>query len=482
MIKKMMLIVLFYGVMVNLINANGENAEKNDELYKVQRVVERELNFEEIQKIKKLTFEDMMTSEVYIEFQLFKKVFPDVELIIQTSFITRPPRRRLVAKYRDNYHGMPLAFNILSDHSKNETTASAEDRIRIYFKCKSISTELTNGNVMGRKIKTYEFKIISIEKEEKKANEKGIIHDYKYKVQVIYDKEIIDYLFYIENDCIKHIEFLKDGKYDGSSPISQPKKKDDKQSRTIHFSADGINVVQDTVITPTDTYVHYYIKVSENGIATNDTIKIQVTGLTPLHPNTKLQIEPLYGYGGILVLDQLLVVDSLGTASYTWTPPNNDQTGFMEVKVNISGTDTYWDLTYIIPEHSKTGTFTSGYDYTIYYCNQFFAGQPPNPLFPPHPSGIAHAYTFAGYVENAVTESWINQVNDWELAFGCPGDQPTDYDGNYEIFINDSDEENSYHGTYGTYQEPGLERKIYNIVPFKDRIEFIKWHKIREEK
>ena len=448
--RKTILIVMFSILLFNVIYANGDGS-------------------------KQMQFEDHIVDSLKVEHPLLEKVFPGVEFFVETSCISLPPQKRIVGKLEGKKYGMPLAINLLYNKTKNKTKVSVENRIKLYFLLKHKSRDIQDD---ARYTKIPPFEIISIEKIEKKT----LNYEYKYKVKVMYGKEIMDYFFYIENDFIKRIEYFYNGKYGGSSPIIKPKKKDDKQSRTIHFSADGINVVQDTVITPTDTYVHYYIKVSENGIATNDTIKIQVTGLTPLHPNTKLQIEPLYGYGGILVLDQLLVVDSLGTASYTWTPPNNDQTGFMEVKVNISGTDTYWDLTYIIPEHSKTGTFTSGYDYTIYYCNQFFAGQPPNPLFPPHPSGIAHAYTFAGYVENAVTESWINQVNDWELAFGCPGDQPTDYDGNYEIFINDSDEENSYHGTYGTYQEPGLERKIYNIVPFKDRIEFIKWHKIREEK
>lgn len=471
----MMLIVLFCGVMFNAVNANGgEKKEKNDELYTVKKEIERKIVFKELQKIKNPTFEDRITGEVFIEFPLFKKVFSEAELIIQISGIYKPTRRRLVAKYKGNYYGMRLALNILYDQTKKENKASIEDRIKLYFLLGRISVEINDQ----KNSKSSSYEIISIKKEERKTNEKGIIHDYRYKVQVMYDKEITDYIFYIENDHIKRIEYFNEGKYGGSLPILQLKRNDNKRSRTINFSVDGINIVHKTIVTPTShTYEHYYIKVSDDALATNDTIRFQVSGLTPLHPNTKLQIIPLYGYSGIPILDQLLVVDSLGMACYTWMPLNNNQTGFMEVKVNVSGSDTFWQYTYIIPEHAITDTFSLGYDYTIHFCNQFFAGHTTGSNnYPAHSSGIDHASIFAGYVENAITESWNKQVNDWQLALNCTSqgfnNVPIDGDGNYEIFINDSDEENSYHGTNSTYQDDNSERiigvtyDIFNDYPF----------------
>jgi hypothetical protein len=291
MFKKMMLLVLFVMVFAVNLFANGdEKVEKNDELYEVKKVIERKLNYEDLKNINEPTFEDWISTEIFIDIPLFNKVFPKAELVIQICDIYKPSRKRIVAKFKGKQYGI-LAINLLYNQTKKETKTSVVDRIRLYFKFKSISTKLTQSNVMGQKKRTYEFKITSIKRIEKKPNEKGIIHDCKYKVQVMYDKEITDYLFYIENDCIKRIEYFKDGKFDGSLPILQPKIKNEKQSRTINFSAGGINVVHETVITPTTTphtYEHYYLKVSDNGSATNDSIDFSITGLQPNQGNARL--------------------------------------------------------------------------------------------------------------------------------------------------------------------------------------------------
>ena len=342
----MMLIVLLSGVMVSVVNANGGES-------------------------KQLQFDDYIVDSLKVEHHLIQKVFPGVVFFVETSCIMLPPQRRLVGKLNGFRAIMPMQFNRLFKEVEKNSKATFFERMKAFVLLKHWENTFNLREDDGIKKKSFKIEVYDLKPVSEKDKKKYQKYSNEcYEMKVKYNESESLWIIWMKDNQILRIEMYYKGKLSNTiSPFSSLLK-----TREVKIQITGGNFNFETHVSggsPPDTTDHYYVIVSENGTATNDTIKIQITGLTPLHSNTRLQIESLYGYGGILVLDQLLAVDSLGTASYTWTPPNDNQTGFLKVKVNISGTNTYWNDTYIIPEHTKTGTFTSGYDYRIFYGDQF---------------------------------------------------------------------------------------------------------------
>ncbi len=400
---------------------------------------------------KQMQFEDHIVDSLKVEHPLLEKVFPGVEFFVVTSCISLPPVRRLLGYVNGNRYDMPMLFNILFKKVEKKSRATFFERMKAFVLLTGWENTFDLREDEGHKIESYKVEVYDLKpvsEEDKKKYQKYSNECYEMKVK--YNDNESLWIIWMKDNQIKHIEMYYKGKRSNMiSPFSSFLK-----SREVDIQITGGNFNHETHIHPGPPpypMQHYYVIVSEDGSATNDYIVFEVTGLQPNQENAYLQVKSIDVYGDSLFLDQLLTVDNTGSANYSWTPPNNNNTGFCLVQVDTSGTKIKLEDTWIIPEHTKTGTFTSGYDYTIHYCNQFFAGQPPNPDFPPHPLGIAHASTFVGYVETALTESWDKQVRDWILAQGCSSqgfnDVPIDDDGNYQICINDHDPTHLYHGT-----------------------------------
>ena len=368
-------------------------------------------------------FEDYLKSSEELEHPLLEKVFPGVEFFVETSKITMPISSRIVGKFNDDKtYLMPWKFNILFQEIEKNSKASIEERIESFilltYWLKDNNVELLSNTTTSKKFGSYTLN-----------------REVKVKVN---EKEFEILLLFKDNQIIRAEIFIEGVKKSLITPELLG-------MRDVDISIDGVA----GVAYPPGT--HYYIPVSDNGSTTNDTIRFNFTGLQPNQQNVYLQVKPIYGYSGAFFLDQILNVNGSGNASYTWTPPNDDNTAICEVQVDTSGTVIPFNDIWIIPEHTLTGTFNSGYDYTVFFTNQFFSY---------HSSGITHAPTFAGYTETALTESWDDQVNNWSLAQGLTNNQPEDSDDNYEIGINDHDSNHRYHGTYDNHAFGGSSRKI----------------------
>lgn len=367
-------------------------------------------------------FEDFIIDSKKIELPLLQKVFPEVEFLVETSKITMPPSKRIMGKLNDKTYLMPWEFNILFKEVEKNSKASVEERIESFI---LLTYWLRDNNL----------KIISNKPISKKVGSYTLNREVKVMVN---EKEFEILILFKDNQIIRADIFIEREKRSLITPTLLGMK-------AVNISIDGVT----GVAYPPGT--HYYIPVSNNGTTTNNTIIFIVTGLQPNQQNVHLQIKPIYGYSGVFFLDHLLVVDGSGYSSYTWTPPNNNNTGICEVQVDTSGTIIPFNNIWVIPEHIITGTFNSGYNYTVYFTNQFFTF---------HPSGINHAQTFAYSGETAITESWDEQVINWSLAQGLTNNQPEDDDDNYQLCVNDHDSNHQYHGTYTNHAFGGSNRKI----------------------
>jgi predicted outer membrane repeat protein len=379
---------------------------------------------------KQSRFEDYISDSLKIEHPLFQKVFPRVEFFVESSYITIPQQRRIVGKLDGKIFGLPIEFNKLFKEISENSKATIEEKMELF-------------TLFYFWLQDENSTLLSIEQTNEEIDD--II--FNYKIQVIVNKSKYEVFIKIISNQIKRVEFYHEGKRSNLLNLSLA---------SIDFRDVNISIVGITPITYGFNN-HYYVVVSENGTTLNNSVTFEVSGLEPNQTNVILIVQSVPSYGSTNFLTHPLSVNELGNASYIWIPPNNNNTGFCEIKVDADGVITTLDDSFIIPEHTTTGTFTSGYSYTIYFCNQFFDG---HGAFPTHPLGITHAQTFAGYVETAANESWNEQVNNWVLAQGCINDQPEDFDSNYEIVINDHDGANNYHGMSDNAATIGDERVI----------------------
>jgi hypothetical protein len=462
MLKKMMLIILL-GVMGVTLFSNGGSTLTIDSLLAAGR-----------------EDENITVTEVSTEY--LKNLFPDVRFFVVNEYnVVRKKENRLRIFVNNVFIGNERGYNKILLQSASAKDISIEDKIKAYV---YLHYWKDTFEIVDKKI-TYEWYTDSSGKENvREINTPKIfrnieVSDFKVwsrKYSDYFESEIIKGVLYVTVDArkfkwvfeIKEEQIFElrayntqnDGYPGGvTNPIYFPK----NPQRDIGFGIiDGEYSTANYPDTLGTMYNHYYIKVSEDGTTTNNSIKIRVSGLDNGENIDFLIIEiPEYTTPDSIWVNVNLTANSSGVCEYTWQPANNTKTGYARVKVIRENSDVfYWQRTYLIPEHVKKGSFNGGYNYEIYYCNQFFAG---HGIYPVHPDGIEHAATFATYVDSALTNSWKKQVIEWELAKGCLNDMPIDNDGIYQVFISDADPNHSYHGTYITGAYPTASERVIGI-------------------
>jgi len=333
----------------------------------------------------------------------WETVFPNVSFFIETDNQTLPASKSIVAIYKDSVYAMPTYFNILFSKIENVPSISVEKKIEtfveIYFYLTDTNLTLSVSDEFDVKYKLYPF---------------------NRKVEVALNNgENYYIMFNHKNNQIKYAQLFKNENRVSFIPLL-----------TVSDASDVLNQNNLTITNVTGVLnvgiTHYYVPVSNNGVATNNRITFNVTGLQPNQSNVRLRIP----FDNNFILDEILNVNSQGEATYTWEPANDARTGIWMVRIDESETEiTEFNNIRIVTEHLLTGTFpntNNNYDYTIYYCDVFFAT---------HTSGIPHAPVFAAIVQSALLESWQTQVIDWQLAQGCTNNRPEDADDNYEVII-----------------------------------------------
>jgi len=381
-----------------------------------------------------------------LEHPLLQEVFPGLGFFIEISHITTPPSKRIVCNDKDLTYQMVEDFNLLFYQVKEKSKAGILDRIELFvWLSHIILDENLIVNPVNPTMTNFENKT------------------FQYVVDlVVFGKDYTVFIS-VEEDQIARAEvFLNEVKQSVIKP-----KLFNGGSKSIDVSISGISPEQYWGKN------HYYIPVSENGTATNNSITFNVSGLLPNQENVSVKINPVYGYVDSF-LDQLLVIDENGNASYNWKPENTTNTGICEIQIDEDGTITDFQDILIIPEKTLTGSFNSGYDFTIYYTDQFFTL---------HPNGIDHALSFTTFVKDALEASWNKQVLEWDLCEGIAGGLPVDNDNNFQVFINDAEYAtlNIYHGSFQTGSSTGNERanaignrlyQIYNAYSFEENLIF----------
>jgi hypothetical protein len=375
-------------------------------------------------------FENHIFKRDTAENDILQKVFPGVVFIVETSRVTLPPSTRLIASLGNRSFLLPDAFNYAYDLVKSQSQATEEEIIGAFIHTAYWLTE------------REEKKSISVHP----VSTKHEGRNYNYKADLAFGSQAYTLLIQYDENQITWVEvFFNDQRVNIITPLP------------VHStrSKPDININGVSPVTY-DSLHHYYITVNRNGNATNDSIKLVISSLEPLQQNVKLQIKPIYGFGGSFFLNQLLSVNDQGVASFTWKPANDNNTGICFIQIDVNGVVHNYPDIRIIPDKKITGVFTTGYSYTIYYTNQFF-GHPQEP----HPEGIGHASTFALHTRLALIESWESQVVDWELCQGCTNNQPHDADNHYVVSINDK--RNNFrdkHSKIGNYAVGGANRLI----------------------
>lgn len=367
-------------------------------------------------------FDDYIISSEKIENALLDKTFPGVEFYVETSQITLPPSKRIIAIKSDKKYFMPHEFNILFYTIEQSSRASMNERLQAliflgYFE-KDNNLEVSPVQAMEKEVEGDRYNFQGFVK----------VNDHNFEI-----------LFQVKDNVIIKVGILENGiKISEISPVLT-------SERAVTISVGGTNVKLEMY----GGIYYYYIAVSNNSAPTSDTLTVGITGLAPNQDSAYFQVKPIYGYGGAFFLDQLLDVDSTGNAQFFWVLPANDSTGICNMQISTPGGIINANWGRIVPEHIKTGTFTNGYNYTVHFTNQFFIN---------HPSGIGWAYTFASYCDSALNESWNKQVNEWQLAQGLLNNMPEDADTNYVVAINDDN--NRFHGTNTNHAFGGGNRKI----------------------
>ncbi|MCD4818488.1 MAG: hypothetical protein K8S23_07330 [Candidatus Cloacimonetes bacterium] len=413
---------------------------------------------------------------------LLKKTLPGISFKVlkrESPYIKYPDRRNEIFAVKNGEKYFTQHFNKLwLDHGNKDATLS--ERMKTYafltnwrdtFKLRTARDSIYvegEDNLRVKKIlpvypkiEVSGFKIWS-KKYSDYFNSKVIRGVY----YVTINKKKTKWIFVIKKDQIYELKYYTKKNSGSFRPIFYGGKK----QRDVVFGIIGGNYESLTV---NDTMQHYYIKVSENNSDTGYDITIRISGLDN-GENVNFIIKSLYQSSETdsIWVNEDLTANSSGVCEYIWQPTNDSKTGFCEIYIIRENEDIiYWENHYIIPEHTKTGTFDSGYNYEIHYCNQFFAGHTDDDeiVYPAHddPAGIDHAETFAGYVETALKYSWVKQVNDWNLAKGCSSqgfnNVPIDSVGIYHVYINDSDKNNKYHETFTIHSSPYHEKRYIGI-------------------
>ena len=364
------------------------------------------------------TFEDFIVKTENVSNYPFLSSFKNVDFKVQFSEITQPVSKRVIAENTGKTFILPSQINLLIDTLENpEIEITHLQKLYLF-------SEFIEKNIKIRQVK--------LEKTRKEIDADIFTQkaDFSTKNQ--------DYSIYFklkDNKIEKAIIYIDGVRKSAFNPVLS-------LNRPLSYSVSG----PDVELEVHGGQNHYYVAVAEDNAATNHTITFELQGLNPNEANVKVQVDPVTGGG--LWLDEVMNVDAAGNGTYTWTPPNNTNTGFCDLKFNRNGANIN-TTGCIIPEKIITDSFDGGYDYTLYYCDQFFQG---------HTNGVAHAATFVDRCKDALVESWEIQIDDWNIAQGADNDQPEDADDNYHIYVNDN--AHDYHGADDNLAFGGNQRAI----------------------
>ena len=376
--------------------------------------------------------------------EILKENFPDVKFVIDRRWEAgiEKPNNDIVAVYKGKKYWLRQFNRLWLDAAKDKEDINGmikcfinlfywKDTFHIRYKKLGL-VKNSKGEAELKEIlpKYNKIEVSNFRKVFEKFNKLDNVKEEIYRISIKVNSKFYFYKIWMRKNQIYRIEIKDNGNLYDSMML--------KIYSCNYFREINIKLVSgvyDSLFINNKN--HYYIKVDSNNIETHNFIRINVSGLPANEQRAKINIKPLYGYSDSLWKSDSLDVNNEGVANYDYYPSNNTNTGFATLYITIGSDTTFWENNYIIPEHVKHGTFNNGYDYEIHYCNQFFAGHNPTSQFPPHPSGIEHAETFAEYVENALIESWNKQVIEWELAKGCNSNGFTDVlidDENLNIF------------------------------------------------
>lgn len=356
-------------------------------------------------------FENYIIRSEELKIASLDRVFPEVKFFVETSKITMPHSQRIVGVLNEKNYFMPEEFNLLFNEVSNDSKTSIEEKIDAFV-------------LLSFWLQDNKLKIIS----NKSIFQKTGDYELNRKVEMIIgNKNYEVLLLYKDGEIVRAETFIDSQKRSLITPLLL-------NVGPVDLSIEG-NMVR---VDNDNRYTYYYISVSENGTATNYSVQFNISGLQPNQSNVRLQVKPIYGFGGNMFLDQELTVTTDGTAFYNWIPPNNFNTGICEVQLMIDIQPITFNNIRFMPEKILTGNFNAGYDYIIYYTDQFF-------WF--HPNSITHSLAFANNCQISLNQSWDDQVNNWQLANGLANNQPEDNDNLYELCINDGVSTHKYHRT-----------------------------------
>jgi len=366
---------------------------------------------------------------VFVEHPLIQEVFPGLEVLLISNH-AKPPSFETMAKFRGNLYDMPQKYNILLSTIKESSMATTEDKLKLFAMMCFLSTNST-CEIAYYKNEFFHYDEVS----------------YNYRLNILISNNNYEmHIKYTNNEIEIAYVFLNSDEIN----VYTPDKITSKTSRAIGLVIGGVAGQNNGGV------MHYYAPVG------GPVITFTFNGLDPTKPYF-IRIKPVYGFPGILFLLQKLNVNAGGNAVVNWVPAVPAQTGICLVQLSSNGAMAFTSTERIVPENVINGVFANGggivgYAYKIYYTHQFFIN---------HPNGPAHAPVFANMVKNALDWSWNDEVINWQLAQGCPGNRPSDADNIYEVAINGSmwgndppPETRMYHETIETAALGGAERII----------------------
>ncbi len=399
MTKFLRLLILFYILSFSQTIAGEENKPDNDS----------ELN-------------NLPGNTEEVKGMVLSKVFPHAEIIIRKNNNYQPAEYDLTASADRHSYILPLEFNLLLSGNRNYKELKTEDIAEAFA--------FLRFAVAGEKIQIN------------KPIEKSLEYNdvlFNYTAEIECDGELYDIYFNIIENIIHETMLFKAGKRIELFYPSLPERTD------IIFQISGVDPLLDQGVN------HYYFSVEENGAPTNDTIRFNFKGLEPNQDNLVLRVVPHYGEHGVFNLYKEIPVNENGEASYTWMPFVDTLTGFCHVSLDIDGTIHNFDTVLVVPEKTLTGSFPTGYDYTIFFNNQ---------VFTQHPLGAEHADEFAWYMLEGLLESWDYQVDQWKVSAGLLNDMPEDADGNYWVTVCDPQSAYRHHLMQRSAHRGGANRII----------------------
>ncbi len=378
-------------------------------------------------------FDKGIVDSVVICHPILAKVFSGVEFR-EESIDTRPLSNRIVGWLAGEKFVMPGKFNILFAKVADHSTASIDERIEAFALLCYMDQD------PNLKIRKHEK--VAIERDTYRLTDKVVLSVAVYQDDLYQCTKKVELLIALKGEQI----FLAETEDEMEMPsiIAPP---------LFNFN-DEVGVTITGCVTREEYYpeVHYYIVVRNNETSTGNSVTFLISGLRP-NTNVSIRVTPIYGWSQDFFA-QTQISDPVGNAIFQWNPPDNEQTGFAQIRVIQSNQIVFSDPNLlIIPEKVITGIFPAGYDYTVYYTNQFFDE---------HPEGKDYAPTFGYQVRDALVSSWVKEVNEWNLCAGLNPEQPVENDSNYQVFINDAivQTPNLYHGSFQTGTPPGEARII----------------------